>query len=424
MHVFFLLKALLSNSLFAYDAVIYCIVIILTESKNEDLKKEIRKDFNELILTSDQLLLFMRYYSELKNGKINLGRGMRNVLLRWYDSKSVDDLVEILHASKKYKKISHKSLTHMAHVKFKDADKNKILNSIFKSVEITPESTPIEKKIAKYKQLKSTTNIQDVIDILKAKEFDYKFKHVPTFALKSIEVVDLILPHMSFLEILDNLLNFCSHKMLKVQEPISKKICNALLVPNKIIADAKVHPIRVLLIIKELEKRLTIQQEHKNENGNASHELTEEEKAKLERKISNPYVMKRLQQIFNQTISEQPKTGCRYFVTVNFRNFRKKKVYGLHNVMCSELQAIITLALLNNEKEVTVMSFSDNPNKLKAVEWTNETNYEKALEIYSNEIVSYITCKLYRKNISLNLTERDSKNKGSAYTAIKEGNRR
>jgi hypothetical protein len=253
----------------------------------------------------------------------------------------------------------------------------------------------IEKKIVKYRQLKRAANLQDVIDILRAKEFDFKFSQVPIFALKSTEVVELILPHMSFREILDNLLNFCSHKMLKVQDPISKKICNALQVPNKVIADDKVHPLRVLLIIKELEKRLTIQHEPKNENGNASHELTEEEKAKIERKISNPYVMKRVQHIFAQTLNEQPKTGCRYFVTVNFRNFRKKKVFGLHNVMCSELQAIITLAFLKNEKEVTVMSFTDNLNKLKAVEWTNETTYEKALEVYSKEIVSLNIFKIF-----------------------------
>lgn len=379
-------QALQSQSLFANDAVICCLVICLTESTNEDLKKEIRKDFNELISTSDQLLLFIKFYSELKNGKINLGRGMRNVLQRWYDSKSVDDLVEIIHASKKQK---HKSIIHMAHVKFKDDEKNKILQLANKSFAITSESTTLEKKIYKYRQLKSTINIEDVVDILKAKEFDYKFCHIPTFALKSTEVVDLILPHMSFREVLDNLLNFCSHKMLKVQDPISKKICNALQVPNKIIADAKVHPIHVFLIIKELEKRLTIQHEHKNENGNASHDLTDEEKEKLERKISNPYVMKRLQHIFTQTINEQPKTGCRYFITVNFRNFRKKRVFGLHNVMCSELQAIITLALLKNEKEVTVMSFSDGF-KLKPVEWSSETSYDKALEIYSKEIVSLL----------------------------------
>lgn len=377
-----------SKSLYADDAAICCLVICLFEASNEDLKNEIRKQFNELIWTSDQLLLFMSFYSEYKNGKLNFGRGMRNILLRWYDSKSPDELLEILH-SKKYKKIGHKSLTHMAHIKLKD-EKNKILQSVYKPIEINAESSILEKKLFKYRQLKSSTKIEEVIEILKAKELDYKFINVPTFALKSTEVIDLILPFMSFQEIVDNLIFFCSQKMLKVQEPISKKICNSLLVPNKVVNDAKIHPIHVLLIIKELEKRLTIQfdpSHHKNENGNASHELTEE-KAKLERKVSNPYVMKKLQHVFTQTISEQPKTGCRYFVTVNFRDFRKKKVYGLHNVLCSELQAIITLALLKNEKEVSVMSFTENVNKLKAVEWTKETNYEKALEIYSNEIVS------------------------------------
>lgn len=276
----------------------------------------------------------MRFYSEIKDGKINLGRGMRNVLLRWYDARSADDLLEILSTSKKHKKIGHKNLMHMAHIKFKDADKNKVLQSIYKNVELTPESTALEKKILKYKQLKSAASAEAVIDVLKAKEFTYKFAHVPSFALKSADVVDLILPHMTFREVMESLVLFCSHKMLKVQEPVSKKICNALQVPNKVIADAKFHPLNVLLIIKELEKRLTVQQDHshKNENGNASHEQPAAEgNVKIEHKVSNPFVIKKLQHIFTQTINEQPKTGCRYFITVNFRNFRKRRVYNAHS---------------------------------------------------------------------------------------------
>lgn len=278
----------------------------------------------------------------------------------------------------------------MAHINLKDADKNKILQSIYKNVELNSGSSALEKKIFKHRQLKSANSTQDVIDVLKAKEFNYKFSYVPSFALKSPEVIDLILPLMTFQEILDNLLIFCTHKLLKVQEPISKKICNALQVPNKVIAESKLHPLHVFLIIKELEKRLTIQQDHShsNENGNATHEPSAEEKAKMERKVSNPYVMKKLQHVFTQTINEQPKTGCRYFITVNFRDFRKRKVYGMHNVLCSELQAIITLTLLKNEKEITVMSFTESASKLKAVEWSRDTTYDKAMEIYSKEIVS------------------------------------
>lgn len=318
---------------------------------------------------------------------------MRIALARWYEKKSANELVELFHTNKKINKIGHKNLLHMAHVKFKDdQEKKKIVQSIYKNVELSGESSVIDKKIHAYRRLKSAKNAEEVVEILKAKEFPYKIEHIPTCALKSIEVIDLILPSMSLREVLDNILIFCSHRMLKVQEPVSKKICNVLQAPNKVISETKLYPIYIFILIKELEKRLTIHHDlsattHKNENGNAAVENLGA--AKIEKKFYNPYVIKKMQHLFTQTLNEQPKTGCRYYVTVNFRKFSKRQanVYGMHEILCSELQAIIALALLKNEKEVSVMSFSDSNAKLKSVEWTTETSYEKAIEIYSKEIV-------------------------------------
>lgn len=61
----------------------------------------------------------------------------------------------------------------------------------------------------------------------------------------------------------------------------------------------------------------------------------------------------------------------------------------MKDVLCSEIQAIVALSLLKNEKDVTVMSFTEDRNKLKPVQWTAETTFEKAMEIYETEIVSY-----------------------------------
>lgn len=372
----------------------------LFETTNEELQKEIRKNFCDLLCTSEHLLLFIFFYSQRKNGKLSFARGMRVALGRWYEQKSANELVELFHTNRKIKKIGHKNLLHMAHVKFKDDhEKNKVVQSIYKAVELNGESSVIEKKIHSYRRLKSANNVEEVVEILKAKEFAYKLEHIPTCALKSIEVIDLILPSMSLREVLENMLIFCSHRMLKVQEPVSKKICNVLQAPNKVINEMKLHPIYIFQLIKELEKRLTIYHDlnataHKNENGNAATEnlAAANDKAKTERKFSNPYIIKKMHHLFAQTLNEQPKTGCRFYVTVNFRKFSKNQanVYGMRDVLCSELQAIITLALLKNEREVSVMSFSDSNAKLKPVEWTNETSYDKAMEIYSKEIVRLI----------------------------------
>lgn len=349
----------------------------------------------------------MHAYQLMKNGKMNFGRGMRSMLGKWYSEKSSSQLFDYLYSTKKYEGISHKSIVYKLHLKIEDSEKNKVIQSIYKnkeSLEKEAEPSVLDKMIKQHRNLKSRREVKEVIDILKAKEFSYKIHHIPPLTLKSQEVVDLILPNMSLTEVIDNLLTFCSFKMLKVHDPISRKICTALQVNNKTINEAKFHPIRIFGIMKELEKRLTAHQhDNPNEKENGSTLTAATNDKTLEKKVSNPYIIKKLFHIFNHTLNEQPKTGCRYFITVDFRHFSKRqsKVFGMRNVLCSELQAIIALTLLKNEKEVTIMSFSETNDKLKPVEWDKETSFEKALEIYEKEIVSEIVQCLFVKLINV-----------------------
>lgn len=326
---------------------------------------------------------------------MNFGRGMRIMLAKWYSDKTPAQLFDFIYSTKKYEGISHKSIIYKLHLKIDDSEKNKVIQSIYKNQESLlkdPELTGMDKMIARHRHLKARRECSEVIDILKEKEFNYKIQHIPPMTLKNHQVVEMILPNMSLLDVIDNLITFCSLKMLKVHEPISRKICNALQVNNKIINEAKLNPVKVFGIMKELEKRLTVhhhENPHKNENGNSTAAPGDKN---LDNKVSNPYIIKKLFHIFNHTLNEQPKTGCRYYITVDFRRFsnRQSKVFGMRNVLCSELQAIIALTLLKNEKEVTVMTFTDVSHKLKPVEWNSETSFEKAMEIYDKEIVSVI----------------------------------
>ncbi|KAG5673515.1 hypothetical protein PVAND_003557 [Polypedilum vanderplanki] len=376
-------KALNSKSLYSPNEALWCLAYCLCEFKNEVLRREIRKNFSEIITTSEQLLIFLYSYQLLRDCKLNFGRGMRTALAKWYAKKSTSELFDLIFSARKYETITHKKILHMIHLKLEDREKNKIIHSMYKKEDEKLETeTSLDKMILRHRQIKHSLDVKKIIDILQAKEFTYKLHHIPTFAQKSHEVIDLIIPNMSLDEVIEKLIFFCSQKMLKVQNPISKKICNALQASSKEINEAKLHPLYVFNIIKELEKRLTIYQQETPNDA-----VIEDEKSKT-KKFSNPYIIKKMQHIFNITLGEQPKTGCRYFVTVDFRQFSKRQshVFGMRNILCSELQAIIALTLLKNEKEVTIMSFSEIDSKLKAVEWEKETSFEKALEIYETEI--------------------------------------
>lgn len=63
---------------------------------------------------------------------------------------------------------------------------------------------------------------------------------------------------------------------------------------------------------------------------------------------------------------------------------------------CIEAQVIFTLALLKAERNVKVMTFTGDRNKLKPVNWHLSTTLEKALEDVQKEIVSFAIRRIWR----------------------------
>lgn len=377
----------------------------MQELRIEVLSNEIKKDFVQLIPSSDDLLYFMNYF---RQDKLSFPRSMRTCLEKWYDSKSASELLEILFAASNIRKVSHADILRLLHLRLESDDKKEIIKATYMKyadIKAAAETSMTMKRILKYKDLKRAQEFHEILSILKRKDFVYKPNHLPTKWTKSAEVVELILPNMTLFELLDHLPMLCANKMLRPQESVSRKICNALQCSNKTIADAKLNPVYVLNIIRTLEKKM------KNESTATSAAAANEKIKDKDKKISNPFVIKKLQNIFQQSFNNQPKTGCRFYITVDFRKFSDRRkfetfndpihcsqyitqyiteseVFGMKDVSCSEIQALCTLSLLKNEKDVTVMSFTEDRNKLKPVAWTSETTYDKAMEIYENEIVS------------------------------------
>ena len=58
---------------------------------------------------------------------------------------------------------------------------------------------------------------------------------------------------------------------------------------------------------------------------------------------------------------------------------------GMQNVSCSEVQVMTALALLKTEKNLTLMTFTEDRNELKPVAWTAQMTFDQAMEIYKKE---------------------------------------
>jgi hypothetical protein len=291
---------------------------------NEELHKEIRNMFNDFCVTSLDLLKFLHYYAQQgKSGKISFSRGLRNCLEKWYDKWSPSELLEILFATEKYGETSHKKILQKLHLKLENPDKNEMIQAAsymkYKDIKEAAQTSTTMKKILKYKDLKRCTEVNEVVSILKRKDYTYKLNHLPSCAMKS-QVIELILPNMNLREIVDNLVEFCNHKFLRVNDQVQRKICNSLQCSNKTINDAKLNPIKVYGIMKEISKKLTCVSSEKS--GEEAQAATNEKD-----KISNPFVIKKLYNILNQSMQERAdhRTGCRFYITVDFRKFSKRQ---------------------------------------------------------------------------------------------------
>lgn len=313
------------------DEALWCVAYCLFELRNEGLSKELRQHLLQFTPTSADLLFFVTIFKIETNAKVSFPRSMRTFLEKWYDSRSPSELLELVFATDKLDGVGHALIVRKLHLSLENPDKNEIIKAAgmkYAEIKAAAETSTTMKKILKYKDLKRCTKAHEVLSILKRKDFTYKLGHLPKNALKSPEVIEQILPNLSLGELLANLVAFCNHKMLRVQD-VSKKICNALQCSKKVVAEAKLSPLYVFGILKTIEKKLTIPEASaKSENGAAASTAAptagSDNKAK-EKKMSNPLIIKRLQEIFNQTFAGQPKTGCRFYVTVDFRKFSKNR---------------------------------------------------------------------------------------------------
>lgn len=271
---------------------------------------------HQLIESPEDFLMFMFNYQSINNGKISFGQGMKKAVKTFYDNKSPSELLEIVFATETFQSIRHVDVLHLAHAEVENEDKIEIIKASrmkYEEIKTAADSSTTMKKILKYKDLKRCKETHELLSILKRKDYVYKLKHLPKNALKSAEVIELILPNLSLTELLSIMEKLCTNQMLRTQNPVSKKICNALQCSNKVINDAKLNPLYVFQILRTLERKMTL-------------EISESDETKeKEKKFSNPFVIKKLRQIFDQTMQEQPKTGCRYFVTVDFRKFSDRR---------------------------------------------------------------------------------------------------
>ena len=255
----------------------------------------------------------------MKNfNKLSFSAGIRNCLNKWYEKRSPDELIEIIFGLGKFEKLSHGEIVRKLHPKSENAEKQEIFAAAFNDYNQISEGAKTStalKKILALKDLKRCKDVAEVLEILKKSEGNFKLHHLPTFAMKTPDVIELILPNLTISELISSLPVFAERKLLK--DSTSKKIISSLQCSAKTINEAKLNPVKIFEVIRKL-------------SGPEIPVVKKEEAAeseKKEKRIMHPQIVQKLRNIFNQSLTEQPKTGCRFFITLDVRKFSKRREY-------------------------------------------------------------------------------------------------
>lgn len=353
--------------------------------RNEDVSKELRKEFHKFVDTPRSVLVFANFYKYWSKenesppetdavetgedfkalavgkkrkkprrkkkkvcGNLVFGRGMRSCLKRWYDSFSCDDLIETLYATPAVNGIKHTDIIRQIHLycnkQNKKDDQASKKAKTWPKVE-KPPPDPIKKlivessywnakqlkekeaenknvwltghkmrKVVFYRNLKQHTDIQVLSSTLNKgrQEFNYKLEHLPDAGFKS-EALTKIIDGMPIKETIDAVATLHEKKVLTRKIPFLKTIKKNLSKTNSAIKAAQLNPLHVFDIKQKVEARYT-------KTYGAKHlEVVEEFK------IAHASLLDKLMEMVDKSLSDQPKTGCRYFVTLDLRKFSKRR---------------------------------------------------------------------------------------------------
>lgn len=155
----------------------------------------------------------------------------------------------------------------MCHLKFGDApdnEKAKIIGTLFKrstatitdlkgeQTNVSDENWPASvKRIYRICSLKVNESASDAAEMIRLYNFD--IEQLPSHLISQSEVWDILIPKMSYREVLKVFQTLHTLKMLKPDDALLKKMCTSL-GNSTLIQASNMHPLEIYAICKSYEK--------------------------------------------------------------------------------------------------------------------------------------------------------------------------
>ncbi|XP_053671352.1 RNA-binding protein Ro60-like [Anopheles nili] len=343
----------------------------------------------EVIRSSHDLFMFISFYIELavKSGHAGFGHGLRKAITRWYEKHTPMELVEMFARAHGFAGWTHKDVIAKVHPKVSCPNKQFLIEAAMKRTsqlgqmkldESNGKKNGVDELVKAFKryetllQFKSAPNVTKALELIKQHGAKTKLELLPRHLRRSAKIWEALYPGLTYRELLNAVLPMQDFRLLKEGDTNANVYAEMLTKRLDALETEQIHPINVQLV----EKLYSSGKRYQFLVKEAMHKRSQPE-------MSPPLkpILDGLKGALDHSILHHPRTGIRYFITLDLRVAHSKKfVFRNRVVTCFEAMVLLAFSIFKREKSVFIGSFTETDLVLSPVSFDESMNWEQALK--------------------------------------------
>ncbi|XP_064538416.1 uncharacterized protein LOC135428383 [Drosophila montana] len=359
-----------------HDEALLVLAVYLSTRTDEKQRTVVRGHFGELVRTDKDLLLvikFVKHVQKLMERKSPISRTIRKAVLDWYQHQPLDKLLHMWSLND-CDWAQHRELLHRCHysnVEFEAATMAalRVLSTPAKELVKWPNCLePVvkhKKTIVGIANLRLSKNPHLALPIIN--QLSLSYEHMPRHVMTDTKVVNLLLPKMSYEQLLQSWPTFL--KLFKSNRSAQLSYTQRFFNPSELRA-ANVEPVRLLLQETRGVKR----------------------KKFISKGVVPAKPLSFIQQLYKQSFGCNKALGLRLHITINLEMcYIGKSLTGRWRSI-KYLDVVVALAFgyFKCDPKVNVRIWHDKSGQLKSLPWMPEMSVDDARACCENQKVAKI----------------------------------
>lgn len=346
------------------DEAIFAYATYLASDVDFKFKTNVRITIPLVLKTADELFMFCKYSKAINvlQGRKFLSRTTKKAVVAWYEKCTPQQLREMWMSHRGMYGFTHKSLIYMCHISDGVLGDNSIYMAFMEtcSAVIKEDGMKNEAKMRQMCTLRTTTKKSEAVKIIK--NLRLSWDQVPANLFKFPNVVELMLPQMTLLDIIKKWHLFHQHRHFE-NAKIYKLILS--MTNREALQKANIHPSVFLWRMDRLGIPI------------AAGDLK-----KIPEKRALTMRMNVFQQMYRDSFSLNRAIGLRSFVVMTLQENYKKKFLTKHKkVTYYEAAVSFAFSYFKREKYTEIFAYTDDKVKLAPVPWERGIQLTEAMDV-------------------------------------------